>query len=296
VWKKLYLMKQFSCFQFSSTAITLMWLLMFAVIPLTLLLVTSFLTYEYTDWIQWKLTVEHYTALLNTHYGRVFLRSFLLGGLCTLICLVIAYPFSHIITFSNSLKKHKNVLLLLTIIPFWTSSLIRTYSLIAILKAHGLLNNLLIWLRIIEKPILFMYTNQATLIGLVYTLLPLMILPIYAGLEKFDKRLIDAARDLGAKGFTLFLKVIFPLVLPGILIGCTLVLLSAMTLFYVPDLLGGARTLLIGNVIQNQFLILHNWPMGSSLSVTLIVVIGLFLMMGWYYFRSLNISFYDSHS
>jgi len=253
------------------------WLALFALIPSFLLFITSLLVQGDTELVRLQLTLDNYLRLLNTHYLRVFLRSFMLASGCTLICLFLAYPFSYLV--ARSSNRHKGILLLFVIIPFWTSSLIRSYAIVAILKTHGLLNTLLLALGIIKQPLQLMYTHTATLIGLVYALLPLMILPLYTNIEKLDVRLIDAARDLGARKDQVFFKVILPLTLPGILAGCLLVFLPAMTIFYIPDLLGGAKTILIGNIIQNQFLAARDWPMGATISVALTLLIGILLFI-----------------
>lgn len=256
-----------------------LWLAIFSLIPSFLLLMTSILVQGDGELVRLQLTIDNYLRLFNPDYLRVFLRSFVLAGTCTLACLLLAYPFSYCI--ARLPEQYKGIGLLLVIIPFWTSSLIRSYAIVALLKTHGIINTFLMWLGIINAPIQLMYTNTATLIGLIYTLLPLMILPLYASIEKLDIRFIDAARDLGAKKHQVFFKVILPLTLPGIFAGCLLVFLPAMTLFYIPDLLGGAKTILIGNIIQNQFLAARDWPMGATISVTLTLLMGLVLFVYW---------------
>lgn len=256
-----------------------LWLAIFALIPSFLLLMTSISQQGDSELVRLQLTLGNYLRLFNPDYLRVFVRSFLLAGACTLGCLILAYPFSFYI--ARLPEQYKGVSLLLVIIPFWTSSLIRSYAIVALLKTHGIINTFLMWMGVIEKPIQLMYTNTATLIGLIYTLLPLMILPLYASIEKLDIRFIDAARDLGAKKYQVFFKVILPLTMSGIFAGCLLVFLPAMTLFYIPDLLGGAKTILIGNIIQNQFLAARDWPMGATISVTLTLLMGLVLYIYW---------------
>jgi len=260
------------------------WLVFFALIPSFLLFISSFLLPGDSELVRLQFTLEHYGRLLNENYLRVYFRSFLLASTCTLGCLVIAYPFSYFLARLN--ERCKGILLLLVIIPFWTSSLVRTYAVIALLKMHGVLNSCLMALGLIEEPIAFLYTNTATIIGLIYTLLPLMVLPLYANIEKLDMRLIDAARDLGARKYQIMTKILLPLTVPGIASGCILVFLPAMTLFYIPDLLGGAKTLLLGNIIQNQFLAARDWPMGAAISVSLTLIMGLLLFVYWRYYQS----------
>lgn len=272
-------MKQHKIFRNVSISIVWIWLAIFALVPSFFLLITSVLTQGNTELIQLQLSISNYFRLFNPAYLQVFWRSFVLAGICTLMSLFIAYPFSYLIATAS--EKYKNILLLLVIIPFWTSSLIRSYAIVAILKTHGILNKLLLWSGIIHTPLQIMYSNLATLIGLIYTLLPLMILPLYTSIEKLDTRIIDAAKDLGAQRSQIFLKIIIPLTFPGIFAGSILVFLPAMTIFYIPDLLGGAKTNLIGNIIQNQFLAARDWPMGATISVALILLMGLVLFFYW---------------
>ncbi|MGC9325610.1 MAG: ABC transporter permease, partial [Desulfomonilia bacterium] len=175
----------------------------------------------------------------------------------------------------------RRFLILLMIIPFWTSSLIRTYSLIILFKANGILNTLLLSAGIIEQPLNILYTEIAVFVGLVYTLLPFMILPLYASIQKLDPQLVEAARDLGAPARAVFFDIVLPITMPGIIAGCIMVFLPALGLFYIPDLLGGARSMLIGNFIKNQFLTTGNWPLGSAASVVLTLLMFLFLY-GYY--------------
>lgn len=251
-----------------SIGVTWFWLALFALVPSFLLLVTSLLLQGDEELVRIRFSLDNYIRLFDTAYLKIFFRSFNLAAITTSVCLVLAYPFSYALAHVS--LRFRKVLLLLVMIPFWTSSLIRSYAIVAILKTHGLLNTFLLWAGVIENPLQILYTNAATLIGLVYTLLPLMILPLYSSIEKLDERLIEAARDLGANKHQVFFRILLPLTMPGILAGSVLVFLPAMTLFYIPDLLGGAKTILIGNAIQNQFLTARDWPMGAAISVTLI--------------------------
>ena len=162
-------------------------------------------------------------------------------------------------------------------IPFWTNSLVRTYAIRMVLGTHGLLNKLLLATGLIDSPLRLLYTDTAVLLGLFYLMLPFMILPLYANLEKLDYRLVEAAHDLGAGPLQIFRRVIVPLSLPGIFAGCIMVFVPTMGLFYVASLLGGARQLLIGNLIQQQFLNARNWPLGSATSVMLILLMTVML-------------------
>jgi spermidine/putrescine transport system permease protein len=272
-------MKGDNNFRNFSVAIISTWLGIFALFAFLLVLFASFMQPDSNKIFNFHFTLSNYTTLFSSLYVIVFFKSFYIAGACTLFCILLGYPFAYILARKTS--RWKDLLLLLLIIPFWTSSLIRSYAMVAILKTKGVLNNFLIHLGIIHHPLQLLFTNTAVMIGLVYNLLPFMILPLYANLEKFDNRLIEAARDLGAGKVRTFTKVILPLSLPGILAGSILVFLPAMTLFYIPDLLGGAKALLLGNLIENQFLLTHNWPLGSAISVTLTAVMGIMLVAHW---------------
>ena len=249
------------------------WLLLFSLLPLGLVLIASFLSRDSSHLVTLPLTFNNYFALLSPQFAHVFLRSLVIAFLTTGTCLLLAYPFSYLLIKS----KHQSVLLLLIIIPFWTSSLVRTYALIAILKLNGILNAILLALHVIDHPLTLLYSNFAVISGLVYTLFPFMVLPIFTNMERFDFRLIEAAKDLGASPLSIFFRVFLPNTANGIISGCSLVLLPSMTLFYIPNVLGGARSTLLCNMIQGQFLVLENWPQGAATSIvltaTLIVVL-----------------------
>lgn len=258
-------------FKHASLALVWFWVLLFALLPFCLVIAVSFLGHDNEHLFKLPFTLENYASVFNATYLRIFEKSFFIAGLSTLVCLIIGYPFAYVIARTES--QWKNFLMLLVIIPFWTSSLIRSYALIAIVKAKGILNMILLALGIINEPIPLLFTNTAVIIGLVYNLLPFMILPIMTNVERLDGRLVDAARDLGASKITTFRKIIIPLTMPGIISGCILVFLPAMTLFYISDILGGAKSMLLGNLIENQFLIAENWPMGSAFSAVLTLVL-----------------------
>lgn len=255
------------------TSICLMsgWLLLFGGFPLLLLLFTSFLKQHPEKFFELSFSTQSYVQLINPDYLLVFLRSTLLAGITTFVCLMVGYPFAWFTCRLQS--RYRLLILILIMIPFWTNSLIRTYAVRILIGAKGIVNKLLLASGIIESPIRLMYTDTAVLLGLVYLMLPFMILPLYANIEKLDYRLVEASRDLGAGPFNTFIAVIFPLTLPGIVAGCIMVFVPTMGLFYVASLLGGAKKLLIGNLIQHQFLVSHNWPLGSAMSTTLIGIL-----------------------
>lgn len=270
-------MKNDNRFRNISLSIVWLWLFLFAMLPFCLVIAASFLSHSESSLIQGPLTLNNYRLLNNHLYIRIFEKSFFIAGMATLFCLLLGYPFAYII--ARIQHRWKNILLLLVIIPFWTSSLIRSYALIAMIKAKGIINSTLIALGLIDQPLSILFTNSAVIIGLVYNLLPFMILPIMTNVERLDYRLVDAAYDLGANRFTTFRRVIIPLTMPGIIAGCILVFLPAMTIFYIPDILGGAKSILLGNLIQNQFLIAENWPMGSAVSAMLTLVLASLILV-----------------
>lgn len=241
------------------------WLVVFSLLPFSFVLMASFLTQKANGALGLPFTFEHYGALFTPTFLKIFCRSIVMASIVTSICLFLAWPFSYFIVKS----RHQSILLLLICIPFWTSSLVRTYSLMAILKYHGILNAVLMKLHLIQAPLEVMYTPFAVVIGLSYNLLPFMILPLISNMERFDFRLIEASKDLGASFWFTFFHVILPNTKEGILSGVVMVFLPAMTLFYIPDVLGGARSMLLGNLIQNQFLTMNDWPQGAATSMML---------------------------
>jgi spermidine/putrescine transport system permease protein len=270
--------------KFSITAI-FGWLFVFGFLPFVLIVIASFLQRGDNEFLIYTLTLESYIKIFDPIYMQIFLVSLKFSIITTLICLVFAFPFAYFL--SKMPKKYTNLLLILTIIPFWTSSLVRTYALMILLKTKGLINSFLIFVGLINEPLELLYTDIAVIIGLVYTLLPFMILPLYASFSKLDYRLVEAANDLGATKFAIMTKIIIPIVMPGIIAGVALVFLPSLGMFYIPDLLGGAQDLIIGNFIKNQFLVFRDWPFGSVASVVLTIIM-LFLI--WLYSLSSKIS------
>jgi spermidine/putrescine transport system permease protein len=203
-------------------------------------------------------------------YLQIVVRSILYAALTTMLCLAMGYPVAYLI--GRSSERWRNLLLMAVMIPFWTSFLIRTYAWVTILKSEGLLNSLLVQLRLIAEPLEMLYTPGAVVLGLVYTFLPFMILPIYSSVEKLDGALIEAALDLGAGPLRAFSRVIVPLTSPGIAAGILLVFVPSLGIYAVNDILGGGRVDMIGNIIENQFKgNARNWPFGAALGTTLLV-------------------------
>ena len=243
------------------------WLTLFVLVPNIMIIGTSFLTRDEANLLELTFTFDNYLRLLDPLYAKVLMHSFYMAIIATLLCLVIGYPFAYIV--AKMPEKWRPFMLFLVIVPFWTNSLIRTYGLKIVLGTQGILNKSLMAMEIIDKPMRLMYTETAVMIGLVYILLPFMILPLYSAIEKLDNTYIEAAKDLGANKFQTITKVILPLTMPGIIGGCLLVLLPALGMFYISDLLGGAKNLLIGNVIKSQVLNARDWPFGAATSIAL---------------------------
>lgn len=251
------------------------WLLLFVFIPNVMIIGTSFLTRDEANLIEMTFTMDNYLRLFDPLYAKVLWHSFYMAIVATLICLVVGYPFAYIV--AKMPEKWRPFMLFLIIVPFWTNSLIRTYGLKIVLGTQGVLNKSLIAMDIIDKPIRIMYTESAVMIGLVYILLPFMILPLYSAIEKLDGTYLEAARDLGANKLQTLWKIVLPLTMPGIIGGCLLVLLPALGMFYISDLLGGAKNLLIGNVIKSQVLNARDWPFGAATSIALTLAMALML-------------------
>lgn len=243
----------------------LAWLVLFVVVPTLLLLVYSFCERDELGRVVYTFTWENYERVFDPVYLRIFGRSIGYAALTTVICVLVGFPVAYYI--GRAPEARRNTLLLLVMVPFWTSFLIRTYAWITILKQEGLLNALVRSLAPGVAPFDLLYTPTAVMIGLVYAYLPFMILPIYGSVEKLDGALIEAAHDLGAGPWRVFSAVVFPLTLPGIAAGTLLVFVPSIAMFAITDLMGGARVPLIGNVIQNQFLQARDWPFGAALGV-----------------------------
>ena len=252
------------------------WLVLFVVVPTAILFVYSFCERDEVGRVLYSFTLDNYRRVFDPVYLRIFTRSIGYAGLTTVICIVVGYPVAYCI--GRAREEWRQRLLLLVMVPFWTSFLIRTYAWITILKQEGLLNGFLRQLSPDATPFDLLYTPTAVVIGLVYAYLPFMILPIFGSVEKLDGALIEAAHDLGAGPLRVFSSVIIPLTMPGIAAGTLLVFVPAVGMFAITDLMGGARVPLIGNVIQNQFLQARDWPFGAALGA---VFMGLFAVTYW---------------
>lgn len=260
-------------------SLTLGWLAVMVLAPHLLVLATSFMTSDIQHLAVWPLSLDGYAKVFQPIYFDVFLHSLWLSAVATVLCLLIGYPFAFIL--ARQKPVWRNVLLVLMMLPFWTNSLIRTYAIKIILGKKGLVNTLLVGTGIVDEPLSLLYTEFAVIFGLVYILLPFMVLPLMASFEQLSREYVEAARDLQANAWQRLWHIYLPLTSPGIVAGCLIVFLPAMGMFYVADLLGGSTNLLLGNVIKNQFLVVRDWPFGSAFSVTLIVMMA--LMLAVYY-------------
>ena len=243
-----------------------LWSALFIVIPLILVFFFSF-TVEVDNKMVFSL--QNYERLINPIYVKVFIRSIILAGGSTIICLLVGYPVAYIISKAHVSKR--NTLILLFILPMWMNFLLRTYAWVAILGKIGIINSFLGLFGI--EPIGLLYTNFAILLGMVYNFLPFMVLPIYTSLSKMDNDLINAAKDLGANNFQVFTKVIFPLSMPGVVSGITMVFMPAVTTFAISRLLGGGKFMLLGDLIEQQFTVVGDWNFGSAISIFMMIVI-----------------------
>lgn len=260
------------------------WLGLFFALPLLIVVVVSFASRTAYGQVVFHWTLENYLQFLEPLYLKIFVFTLGTAFLTTLLTFAMGYPVAYTIAMILP-KKWQQAGIILVMIPFWINFLIRSYSWVIILRAHGLINSFLLSIGAIEVPLSLLYNNTAVLIGMVYGLLPFMVLPIYVSLEQMDKRLLEAASDLGAGPLTAFRKITLPLTMPGVAAGSILVFISSLGMFVVPDIMGGAKSSLMGNVIQNQFLSARDWPFGSALSIILAL---LSLIMIVLYYKALQ--------
>jgi len=252
------------------------WLLLFFLVPLLVMAAYSLMPRGTYGGVRAGFTLEHYRRFFDPLYLDILRRTLVWSLAATTICLLLGYPVAYVVARA---RRWRAVLLFLVVLPFWTSFLVRTFAMIFLLRDTGLVNTALLRLGLLHAPLTLLYTPFAVMAGLVYGFLPFMILPIYASLEKLDPTLLEAAETLGARPAARFVRVTLPLSLPGVVAGCFLVFIPALGSFLTADLLGGAKQLMIGNLIQNQFSAARNWPFGSAASfvvtaVAMIAVVG----------------------
>lgn len=221
-------------------------------------------------------TAEAYSRLIDPLYGQIFVRTFWVAGLSTALCLILGFPLALFISRSGP---RRNFYLNLVMLPFWTSFLIRTYAWMFLLRDTGLINSALIAIGVISEPLPLLYNDGAVILGLVYGYLPFMVLPLYSNLERLDKSLLEAAADLGARPWAAFLRIVVPLCAPGIRAGCVLVFIPCLGAYLTPDLMGGGKTILLGNLVQNQFTTARDWPFGAAISLALMAIVMVILYL-----------------
>jgi spermidine/putrescine transport system permease protein len=244
--------------------------------PLAIILAYSFLTRGTWGGITRPWSIESYQRLADPIYLGILWRSFWIAGAATVLCLVLGFPLA---LFISRAGNRKNLYLSLVILPFWTSFLVRTYAWMFLLRDTGLINTVLQKLGLIHNPLPLLYNDGAVILGLVYGYLPFMVLPLYATLERLDRNLLEAAADLGAKPWVALTRVVIPLSAPGIRAGAILVFIPCLGAYLTPDLLGGGKTVMIGNLIQNQFTTARDWPFGSAVSLTLMAIVLVLLLV-----------------
>jgi len=255
---------------------TMFWLIVFLLIPLALIVVISFGARGSYGNVEYIFNLNNYARLFDAEYASILWDSVWMAMLTTVLCLVGGYPLAYYIARAH--PKRRAFFMFLILVPFWTNFLIRIYAWMIILRGEGVLSAVMTALGLMQGPGLWLfeqiqlYTPGAVLIGMMYEFLPFMILPLYSTLEKLDPSLLEAASDLGARPWRAFLRVTLPLSLPGIIAGSILVFIPAMGMFVVPDLMGGAKTVLVGNLIRNQFLTARDWPFGAAASMVLMVL------------------------
>ena len=267
-------------------AVPWLWLLLFFAVPFLIVLKISFSWMQpvqpgYAPLFEWveetqrlvaSLNFENYQKLFeDTLYLSTFLYSVEVAAVSTVLCLLLGYPMAYAI--ARCAPSTRNLLLMLIILPFWTSFLLRVYAWIGLLKTNGVINNTLLALGVIEQPLTLLYTDFAVYVGIVYSYLPFMILPLYANLEKHDLTLLEAAADLGASPRTAFFRITLPLSMPGIVAGCLLVFIPAVGEFVIPSLLGRTDQLMIGTVLSAQFFGARNWPVASAVAIALLLLL-----------------------
>lgn len=248
-----------------------LWTIMFVFVALLYVIGLSFLSRGELVGVTNELTLGNYLRLAAPEYLNVLLKSLRLAALTTVICIVIGYPFGYLMARLN--PRARSIVMLLIIVPFWTNALIRIYGWRILLMGNGPLNTLLLSAGLISKPLKLLYTDGAVLLGMVYALIPFMILPTFSTVEKLDYSVVEAARDLGASPLRAFFTVTVPLTLAGLMAGCVLVFIPSMGLFFLNDLLGGSKTVLAGGLIQ-QLINSRDLPMAAALSVLLLSVTG----------------------
>ena len=245
-------------------------LVLLVAVPLIYVGVMSFCSIDQYYNVVFQFTTENYARLASADYMKIYGQSLLIAFVTTVICILVGYPFSWLI--ARTKNRYKKILYMLVIVPFWTNSLIRVYGWRTFLGTNGWLNTALQFLHLTDGPLDFLYNRGTTILGMVYCLLPFMILPLYTSIEKMDESLLEASADLGAKRTKTFLEVVLPLTSGGIFSGSIMIFIPCLGYFFISDILGGGNSDVIGNLIERQFQSGNNWPLGAALSIVLIVI------------------------
>ena len=245
-------------------------LVLLVAVPLIYVGVMSFCSIDQYYNVVFQFTTENYARLASADYMKIYGQSLLIAFVTTVICILVGYPFSWLI--ARTKNRYKKILYMLVIVPFWTNSLIRVYGWRTFLGTNGWLNTALQFLHLTDGPLDFLYNRGTTILGMVYCLLPFMILPLYTSIEKLDESLLEASADLGAKRTKTFLEVVLPLTSGGIFSGSIMIFIPCLGYFFISDILGGGNSDVIGNLIERQFQSGNNWPLGAALSIVLIVI------------------------
>ncbi len=259
-----------------------LWYVAFFLVPLGFVLVFSFLTSADFGGIEFKFSLANYPQLVSSSiYLRVFFNTLVMAFSGTALCLLVGYPLAYFL--ATRAGRYKNLFLVMLIVPFWTSFLTRTYAWLILLSNSGPLSHLLHQANLLQGDLNFLYSYKAVVMGVVYNYLPLMVFPLYVSLERLDKRLLEAAKDLGAGRLATFWRVTVPLTMPGILTGCLLVFIPLTGEYVIPAILGGGKFFMIGNLIGDEFISAHDWAFGSALGMAVIVVLLALIIL---YFRA----------
>ena len=245
-------------------------------LPLLYILLISFFKSDSYGGMITTFTIQNYIEVFDQVYINVFLKSILIAGLTTFICILISYPF--VLAVSHKKPRTQKILMTLVMVPFLTNSLIRMYGWLVLLRKSGVINQVLLGTGVIHEPLSLMYNMSGILIGMTYTLLPFMILPLYSSVSTIDPSLLEAASDLGASKIKTFFKIIVPQTLPGLFNGSLMVFTPALGYFFIVDILGGGKIMILGNLIKNQFLTARNWPFGAAISIVLVLITSLLIL------------------
>lgn len=264
-----------------AVAVPYLWLLVFFLAPFAIILKISLadpiiaqppFTPTFDEGRQLLASADNFKFLLTDKlYAITYLRSIVMASMATLLCLALGFPMAYGIARAST--STRNLLLLLVVLPFWISFLLRVYAWMGLMNNYGVINNLMMWLGLIEQPIQLMYTDFAIFVGLAYSYLPFMILPLYATLERMDLDLVEAAQDLGASRTRAFWDITWPLAKPGVIAGCLLVFIPAMGEYVIPYLLGGSESLMIGRVLWDEFFVNRDWPLASAVAIVLLLLL-----------------------